>query len=322
MKNINDSNKVIISLFFVFILLMFMIGFTFSLFTYTKIGTTDNTLTTGSLKFLYIENNSGGTGINITNALPVSDIIGKNYDASNQVFDFKIEASNSGNVVIPYEITLRKKASSTLEEKYVKVYLTDMTENNDSMLVGPIIYSDLDDTEYVNRDDIVEKTLYSKVVLPNQNDYVRKFRLRMWISDEEEFNGEEMNEKSFTGTVNVYANTNVISSEIENFRSNTEINNIYVSGAMVTQVPNGNVNYTISLENDVTSTSIMIDTLNPNSTVEIVRLDSLAYNDSNFINKLSTTKTVDLINDDNYFKITVTSENKEHTQDYILNIKK
>ena len=49
------------------------------------------------------------------------------------------------------------------------------------------------------------------------------------------------------------------------------------------------------------------------------KLDSLAY--SSNIMKLSTKKTLELSPGDNYFKITVISENKKVVNEYIINIK-
>lgn len=325
MEEIEKGRKIIAALFAILVLVLIMISVTYSLFTYIKIGSTDNTITTGVLKFLYTENINEGTGISISNAFPVSDTVGKGYTSNNEVFDFQVDATNIGGTMLPYEITVRKNNNSTLDEKYVKVYLTDMTEDNDSMLVGPEYFNKLNDTELVNNSNVVEKSIYKKVILPNQENYLRKFRLRMWVADTLEDNSEvvmdDVNGKSFTLTVNVYANANVITNEIANFKSNTEINKIYVSGAEVTQIPNGNINYTFNVGEDITSTGIMVDTLNTNSTVEITRLDSLVYSSDNTL-KLSTTKTVNLLEGDNYFNIKVISENKEKIQDYILDIKK
>ena len=127
------------------------------MFTYTKLGTTDNTVTTGTLKFLYTENTGVKTGVKISNALPISDTQGKALDGDNNVFDFSIEATNTGTEAIPYEVTLRKKNTSTLGEDYVKVYLTDRTESQELSVLEPTKYSELAQTSiYVGNE--IEKT--------------------------------------------------------------------------------------------------------------------------------------------------------------------
>ena len=136
------------------------IGITYAVFTYTKLGTTDNTATTGTLKFLYTENTGVKTGIKLTNALPISDAQGKALDGDNNVFDFSIEATNTGTEVIPYEVTLRKKDTSTLAEENVKVYLTDRSESQESSILEPINFNKLIQTN-IDVGSEIEKTIYS-----------------------------------------------------------------------------------------------------------------------------------------------------------------
>ena len=65
MKN---KKKVLLSVLGIMLLVLVTVGVTFAVFTYTKLGTTENTVTTGTLKFLYTENTGVGAGINIENA--------------------------------------------------------------------------------------------------------------------------------------------------------------------------------------------------------------------------------------------------------------
>ena len=116
------KKRILLSIIGILLLLTLTIGVTVSVFTYTRLGTTENTVTTGTLKLLYTENTGVGNGISMTNALPVSDQVGKNYDTENYVFDFKVEETNTSSYVISYEVTLRKKSDSTLNENNVKIY--------------------------------------------------------------------------------------------------------------------------------------------------------------------------------------------------------
>ena len=50
----------------------------------------ENVITTGALNFIYTENNGVGSGISLTDALPVSDEVGKAYSTENYVFDFMV----------------------------------------------------------------------------------------------------------------------------------------------------------------------------------------------------------------------------------------
>ena len=98
----NKKKTLILSIIGLIGLVIVTVGITYAVFTYTKLGTTDNTVTSGTLKFLYTENTGVKTGIQLTNALPISDTQGKALDGDNNVFDFSIEATNTGTEAIPY----------------------------------------------------------------------------------------------------------------------------------------------------------------------------------------------------------------------------
>ena len=212
----NKKKTLILSIIGLIGLIVVTIGITYAVFTYTKLGTTDNTVTSGTLKFLYTENTGVKTGIKLTNALPISDIQGKALDGDNNVFDFSIEATNTGTETIPYEVTLRKKKTSTLAEENVKVYLTDRTESQESYVLQPKKYSELAQTS-VNVGSNIEKTIYKSSVAGGEASYRKDFRLRMWI--DETSNQDDINGKEFTAMVNVYANAELITEQNETLKS-------------------------------------------------------------------------------------------------------
>ena len=210
MKN-NKKKALILSIIGLISLIIVTIGITYAVFTYTKLGTTDNTITSGILKFLYTENTGVKTGIKLTNALPISDTKGKVLDGDNNVFDFSIEATNTGTEAIPYEVTLRKKDTSTLGEENVKVYLTDRTEATEKEELEPTKYSELIQTN-INVGSNIEKTIYKSSVAGGEVSYRKDFRLRMWI--DETSNQDDINGKEFTAMVNVYANAELITEQV------------------------------------------------------------------------------------------------------------
>ena len=210
----NKSKQILFSVFGILSLLVITIGVTYAVFSYTKEGTTDNVVTSGTLKFLYTENSAGGTGINISEAEPISDTQGKELVGDNNVFDFKVEGTNTGSEVIPYEVTLRKKDTSTMSEDNIKVYLQDGTDQTD--LLTPTLYSKLMQTN-IDVGSNIEKTLYKGEVLGNTNNYLKTFRLRMWI--DENSNQNDINGKSFTATVNVYSNAKVLEDTTKYFKN-------------------------------------------------------------------------------------------------------
>ena len=199
-----NRRQLIVSLLGILSILVIAIGVTYAVFIYTKEGTTDNVVTTGILKFLYTENNTNGNGINISEAEPISDTKGKELVGDKNVFDFKVEGTNTGSEVIPYEVTLRKKDTSTMSEDNIKVYLQDGIDQTD--LLTPTLYSKLVQTT-TDVGNNVEKSIYKGEVAGNTNNYLKTFRLKMWI--DESSNQNDINGKTFTATVNVYSNAKV-----------------------------------------------------------------------------------------------------------------
>ncbi len=219
----NSKKQILFMILGIIFLLLITVGVTYAFFVYTKLGSTENKITTGSLQFVYTENTGVGNGISITNALPISDSLGKSYATEGYVFDFRVQAKTIGDVSLPYEVTVRKGDYSDLDEDVVKVYLTEVNGNDETdapltLHLGEIKTFDLlRQTNVVSEDLAVEKTVYQGIIPANSNDYSQSFRLRIWIKEDTDFSGTKeengninypYNNKSFTLKVNVYASTN------------------------------------------------------------------------------------------------------------------
>ncbi|MCI5967605.1 MAG: hypothetical protein MRZ42_04410 [Tenericutes bacterium] len=219
-KEIRTQSRIVLVL-AIFLLVAVTIGVSYAFFTYARLGTTENTITTGTITFLYDEKNASGNGITIVDALPTTDANGKLLTGDNNVFDFKVLATTTGNTSLPYEITARKKADSTVPEEAIKIYLTEV--GTDTETPAPLTlkdtnvarFSELNQTSVAVTDGTIEKTIYNGSVPASSTNYEKNFRLRMWIADDTDYspneNGEyPMNNKKFTVTVNVYANATVV----------------------------------------------------------------------------------------------------------------
>ena len=315
----NKKKQIIITLVAIISLIVITVGVTYAFFNYAKEGTTDNTIKTGSITFLYTEVSGVGKGISLTDAYPVADSIGKVQVGEGKVFDFKVTSTISMNSSIDYQVTARKKTGSTLSDNAVKVYLTDVNGTEQELLLSK--YSELSQTDRVDANKYTEKVLYESRVPANTSNYEKNFRLRMWVSDDTDFTDGSMNDKTFTLTVNVYADGKVVTSEEQNSYSNASIKSVSVDNTELTKVENKDYQYETTLPEGTTSTTINIETENKYASVTVERIDSLAYsNTTSNIKKLSTKKTFDLNSGDNYFKVTVTSENKETINEYKIKI--
>ena len=209
------STGLLLSILGVLSVVLITAGVTFAFFNYAREGSTENTVTTGSITFLYTENSGTGRGISLTNAFPISDEVGKAQTGAGNVFEFKVTSTTPNKTTIPYEITARKATESTLtDDTVVKLYLTKVSgDSEEEVLLNK--YSALTQTEKVSSSKYTEKTLYTEEVPANSSNYEQAYRLRMWIDEKTDFSNGSMNNKTFKVTVNVYANATVVSDEVE-----------------------------------------------------------------------------------------------------------
>ena len=248
----NKKKQVIITLIAIISLIVITVGVTYAFFNYAKEGTTDNTIKTGSITFLYTEVSGVGKGISLTEAYPVADSIGKVQVGEGKVFDFKVTSNISMNSSIGYQVTARKKTGSTLANSAVKVYLTEVNGTEQELLLSK--YSELSQTDKVDSSKFDERILYEATVPANTSNYEKNFRLRMWVSDDTDFSDGSMNDKTFTLTVNVYADGKVVT---DNLDTTNTLDSITVSDCTLDPAFNSaTTEYSCTVKNNVTSVTV------------------------------------------------------------------
>ena len=191
----NSSRSLWLIILCIFILIIAVIGISFAAVFYSKSGEKVNRISTGTMTMSYSENTNG---INLTDAYPTNDEIGKALNEENQYFDFTVSASMGGNVVINYIITAIKEVDSTLPDNAVKVYLTDITSGIETQVLAPTNVSLLALT------DNISDAPNGQYVLLNSNfnkTETRQYRLRMWIDDNYSLPGDS---RTYKLRVNVY----------------------------------------------------------------------------------------------------------------------
>ena len=246
------KKQIIITLVAIISLIVITVGVTYAFFNYAKEGTTDNTIKTGSITFLYTEVSGVGKGISLTDTYPVADSIGKVQVGEGKVFDFKVTSNISMNSSIGYQVTARKKTGSTLANSAVKVYLTEVNGTEQELLLSK--YSELDQTDKVDSSKFDERILYEGTVPANTPSYEKNFKLRMWVSDDTDFTDGSMNDKTFTLTVNVYADGKVIT---DNLDTTNTLDSITVSDCTLDPVFNSaTTEYSCTVKNSVTSVNV------------------------------------------------------------------
>ena len=201
-----SKNKKFVFIAVVIILSLFMIivGVTVAFFNYMKTGSTENLITTGNITFYYDEVDKIGNGINITDALPMSDSDGK---AQEKGFNFRIVSNTISDVSIPYTITLRRKTGTDNLGDVVKVYLAKTNGYNDSVSNEVEVVTSLYDAlTTVTNNNFIEKKLYEDVVPTDTTNYNQYYRFKMWIDETADIDDNQHMDKTFTVMVNVYAN--------------------------------------------------------------------------------------------------------------------
>ncbi len=195
----NNSKQMILSILGVVILVVAVVGVSFAAFSYSKTGEKVNTITTGTITMSYSEDTNG---INLSNALPMSDDQGKALSGSNNVFDFTVTATinGSGNTTINYDVTATKESDSTLDDSAVKVYLTSIDNSADTQVLVPTKVSALTKTGSSEASG-APNGQYKLTTGTFTSTTTRKYRLRMWVA-------EDYSSLSTSGTyklrVNVY----------------------------------------------------------------------------------------------------------------------
>ena len=248
----NKKKQIIITLVAIISLIVITVGVTYAFFNYAKEGTTDNTIKTGSITFLYTEVSGVGKGISLTEAYPVADSIGKVQTGEGKVFDFKVTSNISMNSNIGYQVTARKKTGSTLANNAVKVYLTEVNGTEQELLLSK--YSELSQTDKVDISKYDERILYEATVPANTPNYEKNFRLRMWVSDDTDFSDGSMNDKTFTLTVNVYADGKVIT---DNLDTTNTLDSITVSDCTLDPVFNSTTTeYSCKVKNNISTVNV------------------------------------------------------------------
>ena len=194
----NNSKQMILSILGVVILVVAVVGVSFAAFSYSKTGEKVNTITTGTITMSYSEDTNG---INLSNALPMSDDQGKALSGSNNVFDFTVTATinGSGNTTINYDVTATKESDSTLDDSAVKVYLTSIDNSADTQVLAPTKVSALTKTGSSEASG-APNGQYKLTTGTFTSTTTRKYRLRMWVSDDY----TDPTGGSYTLKVNVY----------------------------------------------------------------------------------------------------------------------
>lgn len=181
----NKNKQLIISGLALLSLVLVTTGVSYSLLDYDESSVSSHS----NLTYKYVSTDGVST-LNVSDFTPVADEVGKQLSTDGHIFEFSIDGSLRKNESIPFEVTISKMPSSTLDGKVVKVYLTEVingieypvnTTISDSGTVKT--YNDLSFSSVVG--NLENRTVYEGTMEYGYNGRVhRDFRLRVWTSQD------------------------------------------------------------------------------------------------------------------------------------------
>lgn len=138
-KNNNNSKQILLSVLGVAILIVAVVGISFAVFSYSKAGETTNTISTGTITMSY---NEPQNGINITNAVPMTEDQGKVLTGENNTFDFTVTCTITGYTTVNYEVVAVKQDTSNIDDQYIRLYLEESDDNTTyTQVAAPAAYT-------------------------------------------------------------------------------------------------------------------------------------------------------------------------------------
>ena len=154
--------------------------------------------------FIYDFDETNGNVINLVNQFPIKDEVGRKLEGEYRTHDFELKMSKQATG-ISYVITIEKLDGSDFDEKWIKVYLeNEGTPISNSLRSDGRVKTFTEYTKYKNKDN--ERILYEGIVSNAEAlRGLKKYTLRMWVSEDLTLNNENYLSKTFKARVNVYA---------------------------------------------------------------------------------------------------------------------
>ena len=225
-NNNNTSKQVLLSVLGVAILIVAVVGISFAAFSYSKEGQVENTIATGAVTMAY---NEPENGINITNAIPMTETQGKVLSSTNELFDFTVTAKINYEVVAvknnvasgtaPADWSADQGRPATAEDPYdefvkdnnIRLYLEskDSEAGTYTQAMAPKAFL-ADGTNSVTGSAPTDSMILDTGIFDNRTgtgagtEFTKYYRLRMWVDSSYELSNES---KSFNVKVNAYGKT-------------------------------------------------------------------------------------------------------------------
>lgn len=191
-----SSRQILLSVLGVAILIVAVVGVSFAAFTYTGEGEKANVLSSGTITMTYTESSNG---ISISNAMPVTEDVGKNLSGDGEYFDFTVQTAIKGNANVAYEVVAVKDETSTIPDEYVKLYLQKGSTlgNYTEEVLAPTQFIPISGNDKIGAPDGSMLLDYGTFSTSGTNYY----RFRMWLDPSYVVSSTS---ETYTVKINVY----------------------------------------------------------------------------------------------------------------------
>ncbi len=190
----NNSKQAILSIVGIAILVIAVVGVSFAFFTYSKQGETNNVITTGSIKFEYVEAENGMT---ITEQFPMSDADGVKRigtDATN--FQFHVTGTAPTNNAITYSVYVVPGDEPGLETDPESTHTTRMSYTSIGLalkaLDGGVVETAYDAAKQDQKGTTLRLTkepsgtdtkVAGGTITAGSKDVTHNYQMTMWVND-------------------------------------------------------------------------------------------------------------------------------------------
>ena len=179
------------------LMLVAIIGVSYAAFSFSKLGTKVNTITTGSITMTYEESDNT---ISLNGALPTTDKTGMVRLNPGEYFDFTVSSEIAGDVNINYEISAKEVGEGTIDGKYIKLYLTELVGGKEEALMLPEVYNEETSSNTYTGRPANEMSLYTSSMNSSEE---HQYRLRMYVDESYNPQGDGGG-LTFSVQINVY----------------------------------------------------------------------------------------------------------------------
>ncbi len=221
-----NKKALIIMVVLIFLLVILVVGSSYQVYLYTTtgksiineiLGRDSNIFNNGTVTIVYTE---GENSVKIENAIPMTDEAGMKMSDPSQLMDFTVSININKSSNVSYEIVAEKDQTSTIDNKYIKIYLQRSINapTYEEEIIMPTKYTPIeeeDDYGVPSGNMVIDQVSVSSSI-------TYYYRLRMWLDSSYPLDNTY---KFFRIKINVYGKGERIKNNNTTNNSTTNNNN-------------------------------------------------------------------------------------------------